>query len=109
MDFTYMDPAALMVQVFFLVGLHMAAETAKLAIVGDFNPDFLPHPKTNDAIAHANASLSEAVFAEWIPSTSLASNAEAQLAGYDGIWVAPGSPYRSMEGALAAIQFSRRG
>lgn len=86
----------------------MAAETAKLVIVGDFNPDFIPHPKTNDAIAHANASLSEAVFAEWIPSTSLASNAEAQLAGYDGIWVAPGSPYQSMEGALEAIRFSRR-
>lgn len=86
----------------------MAAEIAKLAIVGDFNPNFIPHPKTNEAIAHASESLGEAVFVEWIPSTRLKSNVEAQLAPYDGIWVAPGSPYKNMEGALEAIRFSRR-
>lgn len=86
----------------------MPAEMARLAIVGDYNPDFVPHSKTNDAIVHAILILGEAVSAEWIPSMHLESHVDDQLAGYDGIWVAPGSPYRSMAGALAAIQFSRR-
>lgn len=33
--------------------------------------------------------------------------AEARLAVFDGVWIAPGSPYRSMEGALGAIRYAR--
>lgn len=29
------------------------------------------------------------------------------LGGYNGLWIAPGSPYRSMTGALAAIAYAR--
>ena len=31
----------------------MTSRGPRLAIVGDFNPDFAPHPRTNEAIAHA--------------------------------------------------------
>lgn len=79
----------------------------RLAIVGDFNPDFVPHTKTNDAIAHAGDHLGLPVAVDWIPSAELAGQAGARLSDYDGVWVAPGSPYRSMEGALEAIRFSR--
>ncbi len=32
---------------------------------------------------------------------------ETRLAAYDGLWIAPASPYRSMEGALGAIRYAR--
>lgn len=30
-----------------------------------------------------------------------------RLAPYDGVWIAPASPYRSMGGALAAVRYAR--
>ena len=86
----------------------MTADQPRLAIVGDFRPDFPPHFKTNEAIDHVRRHFGLKVEAEWIPSAQLASEAEAQLSGYDGVWVAPGSPYRSMESALNAIRVSRQ-
>ena len=85
----------------------MTSRGPRLAIVGDFNPDFAPHPKTNEAIAHACDHLGLPVRADWIPSAELAGRAGARLSGYDGVWIAPGSPYRSMDGALDAIRFGR--
>ncbi len=85
----------------------MTSRGPRLAIVGDFNPDFAPHPRTNEAIAHACNHLGLPVMADWIPSADLAGRAGARLSGYDGVWIAPGSPYRSMDGALDAIRFCR--
>jgi len=33
---------------------------------------------------------------------------ERLLAGFDGLWAAPASPYQSMEGMLNGIEFARR-
>jgi CTP synthase (UTP-ammonia lyase) len=44
----------------------------------------------------------------WLPTEALAgADGESVLARCDGLWAAPGSPYRSMEGALRAIRFAR--
>jgi CTP synthase (UTP-ammonia lyase) len=32
---------------------------------------------------------------------------DEHLAAYDGVWIAPASPYRSMDGALAAVRYAR--
>jgi CTP synthase (UTP-ammonia lyase) len=32
---------------------------------------------------------------------------DERLAAYDGVWIAPASPYRSMDGALAAVRYAR--
>lgn len=85
----------------------MALDLPRLAIIGDFNPNFVPHPKTNEAINHVQDHLGLRVATEWFPSAQLTSQTEAQLFDYDGVWVAPGSPYKSMEGALNAIRVSR--
>lgn len=83
-------------------------ESARIGIVGDFNGDYLSHTSTNDAIAHAAAAVSAAVAVRWIPTSELGgAGTAAILEPYDGLWAAPGSPYRSMEGALAAIRFAR--
>ncbi len=76
-------------------------------MIGDF--DGRPgHVATNHAIRHATERLSAAVTIEWLPTPDLlAGDAGEKLAGFDGPWASPGSPYRSMEGMLEGIRFAR--
>jgi len=43
----------------------------------------------------------------WVLTDSLSRTAAAKLEPFDGIWCTPGSPYRSMDGALRAIRYAR--
>ncbi len=80
----------------------------QIGIIGDFDPGFAPHQATNDALDHSAAALAAAVDATWLPTTDLETAVGAgHLERYDGLWCAPGSPYRSLTGALAAIRFAR--
>ncbi len=76
----------------------------RIAIIGEFEPAFYPHQKTNEALVHAAAGLDVTVFSDWVSTADIAAS---RLSDYDGFLVAPGSPYRSMEGALVAIRFAR--
>lgn len=76
----------------------------RIAIVGEFDPAFYPHQKTNEALEHAAAGLKVPVASDWVSTGDIT---PSRLREYDGFLVAPGSPYRSMEGALAAIRFAR--
>jgi CTP synthase (UTP-ammonia lyase) len=42
---------------------------------------------------------------DWIPTEEI--RATERVAGYDGLWCVPASPYRNMEGALRAIGWAR--
>ena len=76
--------------------------------MGDFNPEFLSHNATNDSLQHAASKLNIKVDSEWVPTPSLVSvSANEVLAGFDGLWASPGSPYQSMDGMLRGIQFAR--
>jgi CTP synthase (UTP-ammonia lyase) len=80
----------------------------RIGVVGDFNGHSPTHIATNDAIAHATAALSLTVDVRWLPTASLLDHdGEAALTQCQGLLVAPGSPYRSMDGALRAIRFAR--
>lgn len=79
----------------------------KLAIIGDFDPSFRPHVATNEAIEHVKRYLKIDVQADWIPTASIISNFKSILSDYKGFWIAPGSPYKSMEGALEVIKYAR--
>jgi CTP synthase (UTP-ammonia lyase) len=79
----------------------------KLAIIGDFNPDFRPHVATNEAIAHAQHFLKSHLKVDWIPTDSIAANFDKIIADYQGFWIAPGSPYKDMSGALEIIEYTR--
>jgi CTP synthase (UTP-ammonia lyase) len=74
---------------------------AKVAVVGDWNPANHTHLATNAALEHAGASFA------WVATEACGGDAPARLEGYSGIFVAPASPYRSMEGALDAIRHAR--
>ena len=80
-----------------------------LGIVGDYDDTFLPHRKTNEAVQHAAQALGLDVDASWIPTSECDGDAVRRLAGCDGVWISPGSPYKSMTGVLAAIRVCRLG
>ncbi len=78
----------------------------RIGIVGDY--DGRPsHVATEESVKHAAKQLGEVFDVNWIPTTELMEGADQKLCGFDGIWVAPGSPYQSMLGALNAIQYAR--
>ncbi len=83
-------------------------DTVRIGIVGDFNPDFHTHHATNACLQHAARRLQMSVESEWVPTPALLeADAETVLGRFDGLWAAPGSPYRSLDGALRAIEFAR--
>jgi CTP synthase (UTP-ammonia lyase) len=85
------------------------ADTVRIGILGDFNPEFRSHRATNDALQHAAAKLDITVESQWLPTPSLMEpGAQKVLESFDGLWAAPGSPYKSMDGMLKGIEFSRR-
>ena len=80
----------------------------RIGIIGDYNPAIRSHIATDEALRHAAASLAVSLESAWLPTESLAGgDTSARLAPYDALWCAPGSPYRSMDGAIAAIRFAR--
>jgi CTP synthase (UTP-ammonia lyase) len=81
----------------------------QIGILGDFNAGSRNHQATNDALRHSADATAAHVSANWVPTAALASgNAKELLAAQDAIWAAPGSPYQSLDGMLAGIEFARR-
>ena len=71
-----------------------------IGVVGDRNPANETHTMLDASLAHAGAE------GEWI-STDAVPPADDLQKRFDGIWLAPASPYRSMDGALAAATAAR--
>lgn len=75
-----------------------------IAILGEYISTFEPHVLTNSAIVHSRLKLEAEIEGNWISTEDI--NASL-LETHDGIWVAPGSPYKSMEKLLWAIRHAR--
>jgi CTP synthase (UTP-ammonia lyase) len=71
-----------------------------IAIVGDRDGQYALHLATEGALERLGAE------ARWIPTPEVAARPDV-LAGCGGLLIPPGSPYRSMDGALAAIRYAR--
>jgi CTP synthase (UTP-ammonia lyase) len=79
-----------------------------VGIIGDYNPQMSYHIATDESLAHAATALSVSVKSSWVPTESLAKGGvERALNPFDALWCGPGSPYKSMDGALQAIRFAR--
>jgi CTP synthase (UTP-ammonia lyase) len=85
----------------------LAVRTVHVAVVGDYQADHVTHPATNASVGHAAESVGCAANVEWIPTIDVPGRARSILGSYDGVVIAPGSPYASMQGALEAITFAR--
>lgn len=77
-----------------------------LAIIADFNPANDSHIATNEAIAHCAKALELNLHHEWIATDQVLKQGK-RLEQFTGFWIGPASPYRSMDGAIAAIEFAR--
>lgn len=80
-------------------------KTPRVALVGDRSPHVMSHvrvPALLDALAERDGLVLDAY---WIPTED--ATAPGAVKGFDAVWVLPGSPYVSEEGALAAIRTAR--
>ena len=75
-----------------------------IALLGEYTPTFPPHISTNAAIEHAKKLLNMDITADWVSTEDIDPKLFER---YSGIWVAPGSPYKSMELTLWAIRYAR--
>lgn len=82
-------------------------KTTRIGIVGDFDAGYEPHVATDAAIQHASAALELDVETVWLQTADIPSQPSSLLRTFDGLWIAPGSPYRNLAGALAAIRYAR--
>jgi CTP synthase (UTP-ammonia lyase) len=82
--------------------------TLRVGIIGDFNPKSPSHTATNEALSHAASAVSLSLDCSWLPTPSLDDEGTGMgLKQFDALWCAPGSPYKSINGAMRAIQFAR--
>jgi CTP synthase (UTP-ammonia lyase) len=76
------------------------SRAARIAVVGDYDERNTTHRATNAELAAAGADFA------WVPTPEVGDPARS-LAGFGGILISPGSPYASMDGALAAVRHAR--
>jgi CTP synthase (UTP-ammonia lyase) len=84
-----------------------AGPNIRIGVIGDHAASRKTHVATDEALSHAAHALSLDVEARWLPTPALAAQPASELASFAGFFVAPGSPYRSLDGALHGIRFAR--
>jgi CTP synthase (UTP-ammonia lyase) len=77
------------------------AAPPRLALVGDRSEAVRAHGKIPALIQALVTGSTEPIEPYWLHSTTI--DDPTDVAGFDGIWVIPGSPYQNTDGVLAAI------
>ncbi len=77
-------------------------EPVKIGIIGDFNPSNPTHLATNHGIEHAFQALEKPFLATWLPTDH-----PHEFSRFQGLICSPGSPYKSLDGALVGIRYAR--
>ena len=76
-----------------------------IALIGDHDPQITAHRAIPMALQRAAEAAGLNIQAQWLATNSLTPQTDLSL--FDGFWCTPGSPYRSLEGALLAITHAR--
>ena len=79
----------------------------RIVIAGDLSAENPNHPATESALRHSLTLAGLDAEIEWRTTTALAAGVEAQLESADGLFLTTGSPYQSLDGALAVIRHAR--
>jgi CTP synthase (UTP-ammonia lyase) len=81
----------------------------RIGVIGDYQAANETHTSTTAAVQHAAVPAGVTADLTWIGTENVCpADGRADLSGFDGLIIAPGSPYRSLDGALAAIEHARR-
>jgi CTP synthase (UTP-ammonia lyase) len=75
----------------------------RIVVLGDHNDNFSTHRELDAALARLPADVE----ARWVASDAHEAAAVGASAGADGVWIAPGGPYRDNAAVLAAIGRAR--
>lgn len=78
------------------------ATQLRIGVIGDYNPENPTHVATNESLTHAAEALDQSLNVTW-----LATDQPHPFHDYHGLLCSPGSPYKSLEGALLGIQCAR--
>ncbi|RZU15866.1 glutamine amidotransferase class I [Kribbella rubisoli] len=81
----------------------MNAYSGRIALVGDRSPHVRSHVRVPGLLDRLRDRDNLDFDAYWIPTEQV----DEALEGFDGIWLLPGSPYRSEAGAITAIRIAR--
>lgn len=80
----------------------------RVALLGDRNPAVTAPRAIPVSLRLAAPEIGCTVEPVWVPTDRVDPHAPGEiLEGFDGLWCVPASPYRSMEGAIAGIQYAR--
>ena len=83
--------------------------TIRVGVIGDYNGR-PTHLATDEALNHCAAALGTSVDITWLATEPLTeTDIHKIMSAYDAFWCAPGSPYKSIDGALRAICYAREG
>lgn len=81
-------------------------ERVRVVVVGDFDETSPTHSATDESLAHAAARLGVRADVRWAATDDLARDLGV-VRSADALLCAPGSPYRSLAGALRALHHGR--
>jgi len=84
---------------------HTRNRSARIALVGDYDASVTAHQAIPLALSMAAQAEGLSISFDWLP-TPQAGDLQT-LAGFDGIWCVPASPYLDVDGALTAIRYAR--
>ncbi len=79
----------------------------KIAVIGEFNSHHETHTTIDQALNDLAVRTGVDIAFDWIDTTKLENDPAGILSSYHGIWSAPGSPFKSLTGALNAIRYAR--
>lgn len=79
----------------------------RIAIVGDRSDAVVAHRAIELSLGFARSSLDAVFDWGWVPTRDVDPSLGA-LKNFSAVWLVPGSPYESMAGALAAVQWARQ-
>ena len=77
----------------------------KIAIIGEYYDNFEPHTSLNKSLDYLSGEYDFGY--EWIGTELVDREKDRILKSYAGIWSAPGSPFKSLDGALYAVTYAR--
>lgn len=77
----------------------------RIGLIGEYDATVPAHQAIPMALRLAADTLAVAIEFDWVPTEEIRD--VTRIAGFDGLWCVPASPYRSMDGALRAIRFAR--
>jgi len=75
-------------------------KSPRVAVIGDYSERKETHRATNTELSAAGVDF------EWV-ATSTVGDPDVALRRFDGLLISPGSPYVSMDGAIAAVRYAR--